>query len=110
LNVAASCADVVSVETPTFTATGLPPSGSLSLTSAGSLTGTPLDVDTLALRYLVVVTARDSSGATAPTEFGLTIQPRRVDLSTGITAQPEPATVGAAPQWAFQGTNVSSTR
>ena len=109
LNVAAAFADVDAGDTLTFTATGLPPSGSLSLTSAGSLTGTPLDVDTLVLRYLVVVTARDSSGATAPTEFGLTIQPRRVDLSTGITAQPEPATVGAAPQWSFQVTNVSST-
>ena len=109
LNVAAAFADVDAGDTLTFTATGLPPSGSLSLTSAGSLTGTPLDVDTLALRYLVVVTARDSSGATAPTEFGLTIQPRRVDLSTGITAQPEPATVGAAPQWSFRVTNVSST-
>jgi Domain of unknown function (DUF5011)/Bacterial Ig domain/FG-GAP-like repeat/Domain of unknown function DUF11 len=109
LNVAAAFADVDSGDTLTFTATGLPPSGSLRLSLAGSLTGTPLEVDTLVLRYRIIVTARDRGGASASTEFGLTIQPRRVDLSTGITAQPEPTTVGAAPQWSFQVTNLSNT-
>jgi hypothetical protein len=66
-----------------------------------------VEVDTLALFYGITVTARDGSSAFASTGIVLTIQPRRVDLATGISAQPEPTTVGTAPQWSLQVTNVS---
>ena len=95
-------------DTLTFTASGLPPSGSLSMSPAGLLAGTPVDVDTLALEYQVAVTVRDPSAAQATMQFVLRILPRRVDLALAIAAQPEPATIGAAPQWSLEVSNIST--
>jgi hypothetical protein len=92
----------------TFTAAGLPPSGSLKLSAAGALTGTPLAIDAQALQYRVTVTARDRAGATAATVFTLKIAPRRADVGISIEALPDPATVSTPPVWTIEATNGST--
>jgi hypothetical protein len=109
LDLAPSFADVDVGDTLTFSASGLPPSGSLSLSPDGLLSGTPQQVDTLILLYRVIVTARDAIGAAASTEFALSIEPRRVDLSISIEAEPEPTTLDDVPFWSLEATNVSTS-
>ncbi|HBR99253.1 MAG TPA: hypothetical protein DD979_18020 [Gammaproteobacteria bacterium] len=61
----------------TFTAVGLPPSGSLVMSPEGVLSGTPVDADKttviLATTYTVTVTATDSNGNATTADFKLFI-------------------------------------
>jgi VCBS repeat-containing protein len=109
LNVAPSFGDVDAGDTLTFTAAGLPPSGSLKLSTAGALTGTPLSIDAQVLQYRVTITARDRAGASAATDFMLRMLPRRADLGISITALPDPATVSTPPEWTIEATNGSTS-
>jgi VCBS repeat-containing protein len=101
--------DVDTGDSLTFVASGLPPSGSLKLSTAGVLSGTPLAIDAQVLLYRVAVTSRDRAGASAGVQLSLTVRTRRADLSVRITADPDPATVAAAPQWSIETINSSSS-
>ena len=92
-----------------FSASGLPPSGSLTLTALGALGGTPVATDAQAPLYHVTVTARDRAGASVSTQFALTVRPRRSDLALRITATPDPATVADSLLWSLEAANTSSS-
>ncbi len=110
LDVSLSFADPDAGDSLRFTASGLPPSGSLQLDpDLGQLSGTPTSLDESAVPYEVEVTATDGSGASAVISFSLEIVPRRYDLSVAIDVQPDPATLGAAPRWTLQITNLSGS-
>jgi VCBS repeat-containing protein len=109
LNVAPSFADVDAGDALTFTAAGLPPSGSLKLSAAGALTGTPLSIDAQVLQYRVTITARDRAGASTATDFTLRMLPRRADVGVTITALPDPATVSTLPEWTIEARNGSTS-
>ncbi|HEY8520872.1 MAG TPA: FG-GAP-like repeat-containing protein [Gammaproteobacteria bacterium] len=84
----------------TYTATGLPPSGSLVLDPAtGVLRGTPQAADALPQPHAVTITATDPGGASAQAPLALLILPARVDLALSATATPNPATFAVAPSW-----------
>ncbi len=70
LNLAGNASDADG-DTLTFTATGLP--SSLSLSSAGMLTGTTVAVDATNSPYDVTVTVDDGNGGTAEASFTLTV-------------------------------------
>ncbi|HEX6997772.1 MAG TPA: FG-GAP-like repeat-containing protein [Gammaproteobacteria bacterium] len=93
----------------TFSATGLPPSGSLVLDPAtGVISGTPQAADALPQPHAVTVTATDPGGASASAPLALLILPARVDLALTATATPNPATFGVAPSWTLGIANAGS--
>ena len=100
--------DVESGGDLTFTARGLPPSGSLALNrSTGVLSGTPQLADAQDLPFEVTITAEDIGGATASLSFLLTIVPRdRADLELSLTVQPSPAIIGDTPVWEIRVENL----
>ena len=94
----------------TFTAQGLPASNSLRIDSvSGLIGGTPVETDALVAFYSVTVTATDQAGSSASTQFTLRVIARQVDLAISARVQPEPATVGTAPQWSLDVRNASSS-
>ena len=84
LDVSTSFADADTGDVLTYSATGLPTSGNLVISSAGVISGTPLNADVGI--YTVVVTATDDSSTTAPSTvtdtFTLTVVNTN-DLTTG---------------------------
>jgi beta-glucosidase len=68
-SVAVKATDTTSGQTPTFTATGLP--GGVSISSSGTLSGTPNTAGT----STVTVTAKDGNGAQASASFVWTVDP-----------------------------------
>ncbi len=69
LDISGSFSDPDANDTLVFSATGLPPS--FSITDAGVIQGTPVDADTG--DHTVVVTVRDTGGSTASDTFELTV-------------------------------------
>ncbi|MEE4542450.1 glycoside hydrolase family 3 C-terminal domain-containing protein [Streptomyces sp. V4-01] len=75
VSVQVAAADTTAGQTPTFTATGLP--AGLSLSSSGTITGTPTQAGTTT----VDVTARDAAGAQSGVSFVWTVVPANSVLS-----------------------------
>jgi VCBS repeat-containing protein len=93
--------DIDANETFQFSATGLPPSGSLSIDSvSGVLSGMPIVGDARDAAYNVEIIATDSGGLSATVGFQLTIQPMsRADLELTAALLVNPVTVGETAQW-----------
>jgi hypothetical protein len=92
-----------------YTATGLPPSGALTLNpSSGSLSGTPQLADVRPEPYSITVTATDTGGASASTVVSLTIEPAEVDLAVAASVEPDPATFGVSPRWTIEIENLGN--
>ena len=87
----------------TFSASGLPSSGSLTLDPvSGVLSGTPVAGDARSRPYDVRITARDLVGATARLSFELTIkEDQRADVSLEIRVVANPIGVGEMSRWEF---------
>jgi hypothetical protein len=85
----------------TFSASGLPRSGSLSINSAtGVLSGTPGGSDARDNPYNVKITATDRAGAEADLTFALAISAQnRADVVLDVRLLENPVTVGAATKW-----------
>ena len=89
----------------TFSATGLPPS--LTISAAGTISGTPTfaearDNDP----YLVTVTARDPAGEFITGDLVLTVSALgRANLGLSIDVTPETASPGEQLRWTFQSVN-----
>jgi hypothetical protein len=84
-----------------YSATGLPASGSLALDAvSGVLAGTPVREDARDEPYTIGVQARDRAGATASLTFQLLIlRDNRSDLVLDIGLATNPVTVGEDAQW-----------
>jgi beta-glucosidase len=76
VSIPVSASDSNSGQTPTFTAAGLPAGTSIS--SAGTITGTPTTAGT----STVTVTAEDSTGAQASATFTWTVEPSTDGVAT----------------------------
>ena len=93
--------DVDADDDLTYTASGLPGSGTLRIgRSNGRLTGTPIRADAVDQAYRVRVTATDSGGLSASLEFGLTIFPNnRSDLAVSSVQASNPTMLGESSRW-----------
>lgn len=93
--------DIDENDSLTFSARGLPASGSLTINPVtGLLSGTPFAVDARDYPYPVTITATDSGGLSATVSFLLTIYlDDRADLAVTAVVAVNPVTVGEAAQW-----------
>ncbi len=95
--------DIDSGDNLRFAASGLPPSGSLTVnTNSGILSGTPQLSDAIDIPYEVVVSAEDSSGASALLAFSLTISARRADIAIDVKVNPNVVTFRDSPEWEIE--------
>ena len=87
----------------TFSASGLPGSGSLAIDPvSGVLSGTPVAGDSKSSPYEVTITARDKVGATASLSFQLTVtEDQRADVSLDIRVVANPVGIGEKSRWEF---------
>jgi hypothetical protein len=85
----------------TFSASGLPPS--LSISAAGLISGTPTTADVRPTPIEVTVTARDPRNAQVSDSFQLFVQATaRADIAVeSIVVQPAAALVNETVEWAF---------
>ncbi len=85
----------------TFSASGLPRSGALSIDPvSGVLSGTPRRGDARSRPYDVTITARDNVGARARLSFELKIiEDQRADVSLEIRVVANPVGVGETSRW-----------
>ena len=107
LSIAANFDDVDG-ETLTYSASGLPASGTIQFDEqTGEFSGTPVFEDTEPSPvYSIVVTATDAAGAFATDTFDLTIAALgRANVSLGIDVAPTPALVNDQLQWTFTASN-----
>ena len=93
--------DVDADDDLTFTASGLPASGTLRIgRNSGRLTGTPIRADAVDQAYNVSVTATDSGGLSASLVFSLTVFPNnRSDLAVSSVQASNPTMVGESSRW-----------
>ena len=93
--------DVDTNDSLTFTASGLPPSGTLRIgRNNGRLTGTPIRADAVDQPYSVSITATDSGGLSASLTFALRIFPNnRSDLEVSSVQASNPTMVGESSHW-----------
>ncbi len=91
----------------TFSADGLPKSGSLSIDPvSGVLSGIPVRGDARSRPYDVTITARDNVGARARLSFDLTIrEDRRADGALDVRVVTNPVGVGETSRWELVVTN-----
>lgn len=101
IELAPSFTDADDGDTLTFSASGLPRSGSLSINSStGVLSGTPGGSDARDNPYTVKITATDRAGAEAELTFALAISAKnRADVVLDVRLLENPVTVGAATKW-----------
>ena len=101
LNLAANFDDPDEGDVLSFSASGLPSSGTLRLDPAtGVLSGTAIRADTRDEPYTIVVQAQDRAGATATLNFQLLIlRDNRSDVVLSISLAANPVTVGEDAQW-----------
>jgi len=85
----------------TFSARGLPNSGSLRIDPlSGVLSGTPIAADVRDAPYSIDITASDLAGATAQLSFDLVIiRDGRADMALNISLAANPVTVGETATW-----------
>ena len=95
--------DDIDSSTLTYQASGLPPSGNLSIgRRSGRLSGTPVSVDASDEPYVVTITASDGAGGSVSLDFPLIVFPiDRADLQLTAAVSPQPAGTGDEPQWEF---------
>ncbi|MGI9258652.1 MAG: FG-GAP-like repeat-containing protein, partial [Gammaproteobacteria bacterium] len=99
--------DIDTGDTLRFAASGLPPSGSLTVNPvSGMLSGTPQLADAIDLPYQVVVSAQDPSGASALIAFSLTIAASRSDISVDVKVEPSVVTFRDSPEWEIEVRNL----
>lgn len=101
LSLAGFFSDVDEIDSLTYSAIGLPTSGSLMLDSnSGILAGTTTAADVRPTPYNVTVTATDLGGLRASISFLLTVFPDdRSDLAVSASVAVNPVTVGESARW-----------
>lgn len=94
-------ADIDENDSFSFSALGLPESGSLRIDAvSGVLSGIPVGADARDAAYNVEVFATDLGGQTASVRFQLVILPdNRADLAVTATLSANPVSVGETAQW-----------
>jgi hypothetical protein len=99
--------DIDTGDTLRFAASGLPPSGSLTVNPvSGLLSGTPQLADAIDIPYQVVVSARDPAGASALIAFSLTIAASRSDIAVDVKVEPSVVTFRDSPEWEIEVRNL----
>jgi len=101
LELAGNFDDLDPGDTLSFSARGLPGSGSLNIDAVtGVLSGTPIRKDVGDNPYNVEIIATDGAGASAQLSFPLLIlRDNRADMALSISLAKNPVTVGEAAQW-----------
>ena len=95
--------DIDSGDRLSFAASGLPPSGSLTVNpNTGLLSGTPQLADAIGIPYEVIVSAEDRAGANALIAFSLTISANRADIAVDVKVQPSVVTFRDSPEWEIE--------
>jgi hypothetical protein len=94
-------------DTLTFTTSGLPPSGNISIDpDSGVISGTPDFNDTQDFPYEVTVTATDDSDAAVSDGFQLTVAALdRANVALAIEVTPSPAMLQDETRWTFTASN-----
>ena len=101
LSVAEHFDDIDANDSLRFGASGLPPSGSISLNaSTGILQGTPIRADAIDVPYSVLITATDLAGSSAELTFALTIFAEdRADMAISSNVAQNPTLTGEHTAW-----------
>ena len=108
LDVSGNFSDSDVGDTLTFFATGLPPSGNITIDPvSGVISGTPTVADARDDDpYLVIVTAQDPEGASVSDEFDLVVSALdRANIGLTIGVSPESGLPNDQLQWTFTAAN-----